>query len=84
MVMTKVVCRMASVEDRRAVLRQNLVDAGCDRHLIACCMDGFRKRDSTKVENLLKQQRKKLLGKIHAGQKQLDCLDYLLYRMDRE
>ena len=82
--MTKVVCQMASIEDRRAVLRQNLVDAGCDDHLIACCMDCFQMSNKTKAEYLLRQQRRKLLGKIHTGQKQLDCLDYLLYRMDRE
>ena len=40
--------------------------------------------NKTKAGDLLRQQRRKLLGEIHTGQKQLDCLDYLLYRMDRE
>ena len=84
MVMTKVVGPMASVMDRSAMFRQNLVDAGCDPQTVTCCMEGFRKSNQLEIERLLKQQRKKLLGDIHAGQKQLDCLDYLLYQLDRD
>ncbi len=84
MVMTKVVGLMASVTDRNAVLRQNLVDAGCDHQTVTCCMEGFWKSNQLEIERLLKQQRKKLLGDIHVGQKQLDCLDYLLYQLDKD
>ena len=81
--MTKVVGQMASVTDCSAVFQQNLVDAGCDHRVVACCMESFRKSNKPEIEQLLRQQRKKLLGEIPVGQRQLDCLDYLLYQLDR-
>ena len=59
-------------------LRQNLMDAGCDpvqievfEHLAA---EGGRL-------DLLETHRKDLLEKLHQSQRQLDCLDYLLYQL---
>lgn len=61
---------------------QNLKDAGCDETTIGCyigcCGCGL---DQVKV---LKKHRRCLLDKIHEGQKQIDCLDYLLYQMEKE
>ena len=56
----------------------NLRDAGCDEALI------------TELEALpsscaqlcrLKAYRRDLLNDIHAGQKKLECLDYLIYQL---
>ena len=33
---------------------------------------------------VLKKHWRCLLDKIHEGQKQIDCLDYLLYQMEKE
>ena len=61
---------------------QNLKDAGCDETTIGCyigcCGCG---QDQVKV---LKKHRRCLLDMIHEGQKQIDCLDYLLYQMEKE
>lgn len=61
-------------------VRQNLVDAGCSEGFIesyetagSCCEQLFQ----------LRQHRKELLRRIHAGQRQLDCLDYLMYQLKR-
>ena len=57
--------------------RQNLLDAGCDEAFIAefdglCgCAQLCR----------LKARRRELLDSIHAEQKKLDCLDYLIYQL---
>lgn len=62
---------------------QNLKDAGCSQETIACCITCM---DSGKKAELLKRlenHRKGLLHKVHEGEKQIDCLDYLVYQIDR-
>ena len=64
-----------------AALIQNLKDAGCDTQTIENFMSDLHKG---KEESSLKQlaiHRKKLLDSIHKEQKQIDCLDYLVYQM---
>ena len=61
--------------------RRNLIDAGCDEKFIEkydCCCD------KKACEKLLAQHRKELLGEIHAKEKNIDCLDYLVYTMNKQ
>ena len=61
--------------------RRNLIDAGCDDEFIReyyCC------GDKKACEKLLAQHRKELLGEIHAKEKNIDCLDYLVYTMNKQ
>lgn len=64
------------------VLRQNLIDAGCDEKFIAEFEADFD--DKKKCEQLLAIHRKELLEKIHKDEQQLSCLDYLVYTMKKE
>lgn len=67
---------------RDAVI-QNLKDAGCNQDMIDCCINCL---DSGQKEELLKRlenHRLGLLDKVHEGQKQIDCLDYLVYQINR-
>ena len=62
-------------------LRQNLIDAGCDPAQI----DAFEElaaegREGDEVD-LLEAHRKALLDRLHQNQRQIDCLDYLLYQL---
>lgn len=62
---------------------QNLKDAGCSQETVECCLDCL---DCGKKAELLKQlenHRKGLLRKVHEGEKQIGCLDYLVYQIDR-
>lgn len=62
---------------------QNLEDAGCSREVIDCCLACL---DHGKKDELLKRledHRKGLLNKVHEGEKQIDCLDYLVYQIHR-
>ena len=65
-------------------VRQNLIDAGFDEKLI----DEFEKCcdccDDKKEFKILQQQRDDLLGKVHTCHKQIDCLDYLVYKLNKE
>lgn len=58
--------------------RRNLCDAGCSEE--------FQNRyaaASTDAERLrqLRRRRHELLNEIHADQRRLDCLDYLIYQL---
>ena len=59
-------------------LRQNLVDAGCDPVQIDKFEDLASEGDKV---SLLEIHRKNLLARLHQSQRQIDCLDYLLYQL---
>lgn len=72
-----------SVNKPDVALIQNLKDAGCDAQTIENFMSDLHRG---KEESSLKQlaiHRKKLLDSIHKEQKQIDCLDYLVYQMSK-
>lgn len=62
--------------------RRNLIDAGCDESFIKE-FDGCI-CDRKKCERLLAAHRKELLEEVHAKEKNIDCLDYLVYKMGKE
>ena len=59
-------------------LRQNLLDAGCDGAQIEAFEHLAGSGDRL---DLLEAHRKDLLEKLHQSQRQIDCLDYLLYQL---
>lgn len=70
-----------SAEDR--ILR-NLKDAGCGDDVIKKFFQ-LRQAGRTKEQaKLLYMQRAALLDRVHAGQKMIDCLDYLVYELKKE
>lgn len=62
---------------------QNLKDAGCDRKIIECFLECMARDDFNGQLRLMKEQRKCLLDRVHEEEKQIDCLDYLVYQIDR-
>lgn len=67
----------------KAAIIQNLKDSGCSQETIDCCLaclDTGRKKE---LLERLEKQRKGILDKIHKGQKQIDCLDYLVFQIGR-
>ncbi|MDO4493675.1 MAG: hypothetical protein Q4C53_07320 [Clostridia bacterium] len=60
---------------------ENLEDAGCDTALTEQFEALWTKGDQKGQMRLLTGYRRLLLDEIHAGQKKLDCLDYLICRM---
>ena len=75
---------MAEASDRNAMLWQNLVDAGCDEAMIRQCMNMAASNKRQDMMRLLSRHREFLLNQLHCSQKQIDCLDFLLYQMKRE
>ncbi len=60
-----------------------LVDAGCDNELIDQFIDLLKNGKKEAGLSLLAKHRRYLLDCYHADQKKIDCLDYLLYQMNR-
>ena len=74
---------MAEASNRRELLHQNLVDAGCSEPVVTECMCLAEQGRNAELQQCLKQWRKQLLDDVHAGQKRIDCLDYLLYQIEK-
>lgn len=71
------------MEDKDA-LRENLADAGCDpaltEHFLSLAEHGREKEALA----LLAKHRKNLLEHCHVAEKKIDCLDYLVYYMEKQ
>ncbi len=68
----------------REDLIQNLLDAGCGGETAAQFLGCLDKGDLQKAMKLLERQRSALLESVHEGQRKIDCLDYLVYQMNRQ
>ncbi|MCI8990797.1 MAG: hypothetical protein HFF59_08290 [Lawsonibacter sp.] len=74
---------MAEASDTEGILRQNLIDAGCDLELVQQCMDLAQGERMEEMKRILTRHRQTLLDMVHAEQKKIDCLDYLFYNMEK-
>lgn len=75
---------MSNASDTLGIFRQNLIDAGCDENTISKCVAFAEKGEWEKISSVLSEHRSKLLKNVHSGQKQIDCLDFLAYRINKE
>ncbi len=62
-------------------LIQNLKDAGCTPEFIK--QFTLDRCGSEERLQLLQRHRAKLLSDVHAKEKQIDCLDYLVYQIQK-
>lgn len=63
---------------------QNLKDAGCDKEVID---KFFKLTDSNQTDTALKlltKHKSQLLDNLHKSQKQIDCLDFLIFNIKQE
>jgi hypothetical protein len=74
---------VAEASDTEGILRQNLIDAGCDLELVQQCMDLAQGERMEEMKRILTRHRQTLLDMVHAEQKKIDCLDYLFYNMEK-
>lgn len=75
---------MAEANDTAGIIYQNLIDAGCDKHTMEICMSIVQTESYTEMLPVLSLHRATLLSTVHCGQKQIDCLDYLIYKISKE
>ena len=62
-------------------LIQNLKDSNCSEDLIKVIVTLENKGEISKELKLLEFHRKNLLNSLHKFQKQIDCLDYLIFKI---
>lgn len=74
---------LAKASDTLEILRQNLCDAGCDEAVIQMSMAYAKSGAWDRIVKLLHLQKSALLGQVRTGQKQIDCLDYLVYHLNK-
>ena len=63
---------------------QNLKDAGCDEGVIQTFMNDLQCGKQIEGTHLLQKHRRKLLDHLHQAQRKIDCLDYLLFMLNKE
>lgn len=75
---------MAEGNDTRGLLLQNLEDAGCDEETVSRCVNMAERRDFNGMQRLLAGYRKELLQTVHTKQREIDCLDYLIFTIEKQ
>lgn len=68
----------------RSEIYQNLLDAGYSKANADEFMALVDSGDSLAQRRDLERKRTKILGRIHEQNRYLDCLDYLLYELDKD
>lgn len=72
---------MPNAADTRAVIEENLKDAGFDADNTRRCMEMISSGSYDDLYRFLAGHRKELLDSVHESTRQLDCLDYLVYKL---
>lgn len=73
---------MNSKSNEDAII-QNLKDAGCNHDIINAFIEDLKEGSIDDGMRLLAAHRRLLLEELHREQKQIDCLDYLIYKMEK-
>lgn len=72
---------MAEAEEQYEKIHQNLIDTGCDQKTTELCLAFVKEGQLLDMMPILRNHRNALLDSVHKGLKQIDCLDYLLYKL---
>lgn len=75
---------MTEANDTHDSIYQNLMDAGCSEGTIERCMALVHEKNISALLKQLSNHRKHLLDKVHVHQKEIDCLDYLIYSLKNQ
>ncbi len=67
-------------KEREAAEARNLRDAGCCDEFICKFLELGRDGREKEQGKLLSQHKAELLGRLHESQRQIDCLDFLIYK----
>ena len=73
---------MNSESNENAII-QNLKDAGCNQDMITAFINDLKEGYIDDGMKILAAHRRLLLEELHREQKQIDCLDYLVYKMKK-
>ena len=75
---------MPEASDTKGIFRQNLIDAGCGPELVRQCAALARQNETSELMRVLSRHRRLLLDTVHQSEKRIDCLDYLIYQLEKQ
>ena len=75
---------MPEASDKQAILRENLKDAGCDLDMIRRCEALAQSEKQGELMRVLSLHRRVLLDAVHENERRIDCLDYLVYQLEKQ
>lgn len=75
---------MAEASNKLAIFIENLKDAGCDENKIKECVRYFSEEEYEQLKKELIKHKSNLLCTLHDKQEQIDCLDYLFYKINKK
>ena len=75
---------MPEASDTKGIFRQNLIDAGCGPELVRQCAALARQNETSELMHVLSRHRRLLLDTVHQNEKRIDCLDYLIYQLEKQ
>lgn len=75
---------MPNASDSQGMLRQNLIDAGGGADAVQTCMALAQERKTAELIRVLSRHRRTLLDTLHQSEKRIDCLDYLVYTLEKQ
>ena len=73
-----------NAEERIFRTTRNLEDAGCNRVQIAKFLELEEQQKRKEQYRMLKQHKAFLLEELHQDQYKIDCLDHMVYTMEKE
>ncbi len=65
-------------------LVQNLKDAGCSEKTISDFLEDMTQEKLPEGLRLLQRHRRVLLDELHREQRRIDCLDYLVFLLEKQ
>lgn len=74
---------MAEANDMFGSIYQNLIDGGCDAETAEYCMSFVKESKYDELLPFLSKHKEVLLTSVHQVQKQIDCIDYLIYKLKK-
>lgn len=74
----------STMKDHIFRIQRNLSDAGCDDAQIVYFLGLEQKQQRKEQYQFLKQHKAFLLKELHRNQYKIDCLDYMVYIMEKE
>lgn len=74
---------MNKLFDEKENLIQLLGNVGCRADDIAVIQKFIREDDFCAANRLLRRHRAELLENLHKSQAQIDCLDFIVYQMEK-
>lgn len=74
---------MALITNTEEIIRQNLKDAGCGDRLTEEVIRLIKLQQTRSALSLLSKHRRVILRNCRAEQKKIDCLDYLVYQLEK-